>query len=150
MMFDVRKDFSAAVGIRRAERADVSRLIEIRASVRENRLDDPGAAARRDYERFIDGPGLFVWVEDGAIGGFSGADPRDGGIWALFVAPEQEGRGVGRALLAVACARLRGAGVGVAWLTTDPGTRAERLYRRDGWICDGRLPTGELRFVKRL
>jgi hypothetical protein len=34
-------------------------------------------------------------------------------------------------------------------LTTAPGTRAERLYRRRGWQCEGSTGTGELRFSLR-
>ena len=42
--------------------------------------------------------------------GFSPGDPRDGSIWALFVDPADEGRGIGRALLALACDTVRVAG----------------------------------------
>ncbi|MCW0983794.1 GNAT family N-acetyltransferase [Agrobacterium sp. BT-220-3] len=65
--------------------------------------------------------------------GFSAADPRDGSIWALFVTPSFEKKGIGSSLLAEACACLRSSGVKRAWLTTDPGTRAEQFYRSAGW-----------------
>jgi ribosomal protein S18 acetylase RimI-like enzyme len=70
--------------------------------------------------------------EDGVIQGFAAGDPRDGSIFALFVDPAHEGRGIGRALLALACGTLRAAGFATATLSTEPGTRAERFYRTNG------------------
>jgi len=32
------------------------------------------------------------------------------------------------------------------WLSTEPGTRAQRFYSRAGWTDCGLLPSGELRF----
>lgn len=90
-------------------------------------------------------PGIFVWEEQEKIVGFSAADPRSGSIWALFVAPGFEGCGIGRQLLDEACRILREAGVRRAWLTTEPGTRAERFYRLAGW-ADAGMRGGELLF----
>lgn len=106
---------------------------EVRASVVENVLGDPSKVTDADYEWFVRNPGVSVWEERGEIVGFSAANPRDGNIWALFVVPDFEGNGIGSTLLAEACACLKAAGVGRAWLTTDPNTRAERFYRAAGW-----------------
>jgi GNAT superfamily N-acetyltransferase len=111
--------------------------VEIRANVLENRLSDPSRVTREDIRWFIANPGLWVWYEDGAVRGFSAADPRNGFIWALFVDAPYGGRGIGRALLAQACQTPRETGFTRIWLTTDPGTRAERLYRKDGWQLIG-------------
>ena len=135
--------------IRLATPADIPRIFEIRHGVRENRLTDPGAITEADAARFIDIGVLWVWEEaDGLVAGFSASDARDGSIWALLVAPGHEGKGVGRALLAKACDALRGAGHREAWLTTEPGTRAERHYRAAGWTASGYSPKGELIFRK--
>jgi len=130
--------------VRRATRADLRRIAEIRGAVRENVLIDPGSVTDADVLWFIDNPGIWLWDEDGAIHGFSAADPRNGSIWALFVDPGQEGRGIGRALLATACDALRDAGHAVAILNTGEGTRAERFYRAAGWREVGRSAKGEL------
>jgi len=111
--------------------------MEIRAGVRENRLRDPSRVKLEDIRWYVDNPGLFVWDEDGVIVGFSAADPRNGNIFALFVDEKYEKRGIGRALLARACDVLIEAKCPRIWLTTWPGTRAERFYRKAGWRVTG-------------
>src|SRR5215510_3304795 len=89
--------------IRSATRDDVPRIMEIRAGVRENRLRDPSRVTVEDVCWFVDNPGIFVWIEESKVVGFSAADPRNGSIWALFVEQAYEGRGIGRALFECAC-----------------------------------------------
>ena len=131
--------------IRKASRADIPRLKEIRDTVRENKLRDPSRVPIAHYEWFIDNPGIFIWEENGKIAGFSEADPRDGSICALFMDEAYEGRGIAQALFEHACDVLRAAGYSRRWLTTDPGTRAERFYREAGWRVTGSR-NGELVF----
>ena len=135
--------------IRRAIRDDVPRIMDIRAGVRENRLRDPSLVTVEDVCWYVDNPGLFVWVENSKIVGFSAADPRSGSIFALFVEEAYEGRGIGQALFQRAVEVLNDAGCLRMWLTTWPGTRAERFYRRAGWrvtgIKDGNLVFGKAR-----
>jgi GNAT superfamily N-acetyltransferase len=119
--------------IRRAHLEERPRITEIRLAVRENQLLDPSRVTDADYQWFSDNPGIWVWEEDGRILGFSAADTRDGSIWALFVDPGHDGRGIGRALLAKACAVLRQAGHRAATLGTEPGSRADGFYRQAGW-----------------
>jgi GNAT superfamily N-acetyltransferase len=99
-----------------------------------------------DYAWFEEHPGIWVWEEGGQILGFSAGDTRDGTIWALFVDPACERRGIGRALFEATCETLRRAGHRTAMLTTDPGTRAERFYRAAGWKAVGTSSRGELIF----
>lgn len=139
-----------AAGLRRAGPADLPRITAIRAAVRENRLTDPAAVTEADLDWFIGGGRTWVAEEAGEVMGFSAADTLDGSVWALFVAPGAEGRGLGRALLAAALGDLAAAGHGEARLSTDPGTRAERLYRALGWHETGRLANGEVALARRL
>jgi GNAT superfamily N-acetyltransferase len=111
--------------------------MEIRARVRENRLRDPSRVTVEDVCWFVDNPGIFIWQEDSKIVGFSAADPRNGSIFALFVEEAYEGRGIARALFERACNVLNEAGCPRMWLTTWPGTRAERFYRKAGWQVTG-------------
>ena len=126
--------------IRRARLDDRPRITEIRLAVRENRLTDPSRVTDADYLWFSENPGIWVWEEDGHILGFSAADTRDGTIWALFIDPGHEGRGIGRALLAKACDVLREAGHRIATLGTEPGSRADRFYRQAGWTALAHRP----------
>jgi len=123
--------------IRNATDADIPRIVEIRAAVRENRLRDPSRVTLADIQWFIANPGIFVWQEDGRIVGFAAADPRNGNIWALFMDQAYEGRGFARHLFRRACEVLENAGCQRMWLTTTPGTRAEKFYRKAGWTVAG-------------
>jgi GNAT superfamily N-acetyltransferase len=133
--------------IRNATRSDIPRIFAIRGAVRENRLRDPSRVTVEQICWFIDHPGLFVWEEEGKVVGFSAADPRNGNIVALFMDEDYEGRGIGRALFERACDVLSAAGCGRMWLTTWPGTRAERFYRKAGWRVSG-SEDGNLVFEK--
>jgi GNAT superfamily N-acetyltransferase len=123
--------------IRKATRDDIPRIMEIRAGVRENMLRDPSRVTVGDVAWYIDNPGIFVWVDDQRIVGFSAADPRNGNVFGLFVEEFYEGRGIGQALFERACDVLVEANCPRMWLTTWPGTRAERFYREAGWQVTG-------------
>ena len=71
-------------------------------------------------------------------------------MWALFVDPAYERRGVGRRLHDEMVAWLSSAGVPRISLTTDPDTRAERFYRAAGWRRVGDAPNGEVRYERDL
>jgi ribosomal protein S18 acetylase RimI-like enzyme len=136
--------------IRTATREDIPRLFEIRGAVRENRLGDPSRVTVALCEWLIENSAFWLWVEDGRTQGFSAADPRNGSIFGLFVDPAYEGRGIGRRLLPLACDTLRKAGYQSATLITEPATRAEKFYRRDGWIEIGRENDGQIIFRKEI
>lgn len=57
-------------------------------------------------------------------------------IAELFVDPEAQGKGIGKALLSAAVD-----GRPSAWLITLPDSPAAALYRAMGWRQAGRLPT---------
>ena len=124
--------------LRPALASDWPVISELRLSVRENRLNNPAAVTQAMYDEYIEEIGRG-WVAelDGRIEGFCIARD-DGYIWALFVRPGFEGRGLARALMAECTAWLVGLGVSRAELETGAGTRAEAFYRRGGWREVGR------------
>ena len=91
------------------------------------------------------------WVaeHDGRIVAFAIADGATSSIFALFVLPEYEDIGLGRALLGRAVQFLWDHGAELLWLTTAPGTRAARFYARAGWEQVAGEQYGELRFELR-
>ncbi len=118
----------------------------IRASVKENRLTSR-ALADADYLQAIDGDGRGWVVEaDGRMLGFAIANSGTGNIWALFVDPLHEGQGHGRRLHEAVVDWLWAQGSRQLWLTTEPGTRAQRFYESAGWRCTERADNGELRY----
>jgi len=88
------------------------------------------------------------WVGeiDGEIVAFSIANRDTSSIFALFVRPGYEGRGLGTRLLELAVEWLWSTGATSIWLTTAPRTRADGFYRRRGWTDTGMTPSGEVRF----
>ncbi|TXI76374.1 MAG: N-acetyltransferase [Flavobacteriales bacterium] len=131
------------LNIRAMRPADVPAAHVIRLAVRENRLSDPSLVMEKDYHDFL-ARDTMSWVceVDGVLAGFVMVDVEKRNLWALFVAPEQEGRGIGRALHDMMRAayferadRLR--------LTTEPRSRAERFYRSAGYTDRGMAPNGK-------
>ena len=133
--------------IRRCVPADIPRLKQIRGSVRENILS-PGRVSDADYAWFVAHGPVWVWDDGTSILGFSAGDPRNGSVWALFVHPDHEGRGIGRALLAQACASLEAAGHRSATLETKVGTRAAGYDLRQGWTAGDRDAAGNCGFSR--
>jgi GNAT superfamily N-acetyltransferase len=139
---------TSAAGVRKARVDDIAAMMELRLSVRENRLAHPDQVTPEDCRRYVERGAMWVWEEDGRILGISASNCETGWIWALFVRPGHEGRGIGRALFAVACEALLAAGFRRLSLSTDPDTRAARFYRAAGWQEVGRTQEGELVFER--
>jgi GNAT superfamily N-acetyltransferase len=91
------------------------------------------------------------WVveQDGEVVGFAIGNAVTGNIWALFVRPQHEGRGYGRQLHDAMVNWLWAAGVDRLWLTTEPGTRAQRFYEAAGWRLAGTSDRGDLQYELR-
>lgn len=143
--------------IRVAVPADIPAVFEVRTSVRENHLSLAELAALGITPQTLpamlagDGRG-WVAEEGGQVAAFAMADAAEACVFALFVRPGHEGRGLGRALLAEAERWLAARGCGQAWLLTegDPATRANGFYRHLGWHNEGLQPDGQNRYAKRL
>lgn len=132
--------------LRQAHREDIRDMHRVRISVRENRLT-LAVITEADYLPYLQDHGRGWVVETtGTVRGFAIGDARDGSVWALFVDPEHDRRGYGRQLHEALVSWLWAQGHARLWLTTDPGTRAERFYQAAGWQRAGATAGGELRF----
>lgn len=126
---------------------DVPEMMRVRFLVKENVLSNPALVTPDDCLRHITTDGFgFCWHEGGQLLGFSIANHIVGNVWALFVDPAHEGRGIGRALHNALLDKYFASHEGPIWLSTDPGTRADRMYAKAGWVPDAELWKGERRY----
>jgi GNAT superfamily N-acetyltransferase len=133
--------------LRLATVADIGAMHELRLSVVENRLSDPRRIGYEHYREMLQERGRgWVHEVEGTIAGFAVADQSRRNIWALFVAPGFQRRGVGRALHDAMVAWLFERSREPLWLNTERNTRAENFYATAGWRRTGVEVTGELRF----
>ena len=132
--------------LRAARASDIPAIQRVRASVKENRLVST-IITDEDVRTAIEDTGRgWIVEQEGEIVAFAIGNAITGNIWALFVHPEYEGRGYGRQLHDTMVDWLWAAGVGSLWLTTEPGTRAQRFYEAAGWRLTGPADRGELRY----
>jgi ribosomal protein S18 acetylase RimI-like enzyme len=144
--------------LRAARPGDVETLFAIRCSVAENHqsreeLAELGVTPDSVRAMLESDDYLSLLAEvAGRPVGFCMVQLSEGYVFALFVRPEAEGRGIGRALMERAEAGLRRAGVTEAWLTTggDPALRALGFYRHLGWRYGGRFDDGQVLLRKPL
>lgn len=135
------------VFIREAVEHDIPAMHVVRTSVKENVLSDPGLITPEAYRVYITERGKgWIWEESGTIAGFAVVDLKGHNVWALFVHPEFEGRGIGRRLHDVMLGWYFLQTREAIWLSTSPGTRAEQFYRMAGWKEMGAYGKGEVKF----
>lgn len=135
------------MNFREAQLPDIEQLQVIRNSVKENALSDPSRITYDDYSNYLFKRGKgWVCEVDHSIVGFSIVDNIDKNIWALFVHPSHEKKGIGRKLQALLLDWYFNQKEKNIWLSTAPNTRAEAFYRMAGWKETGRTDTGEIRF----
>jgi GNAT superfamily N-acetyltransferase len=136
------------MNFRRATTTDIASMHKIRVTVVENALSNPARITPQMYEDYLDQLGRgWVCEIDGRIVGFSFAAKADHSIWALFVFPEYEGRGIGKALLKLATDWLFEMGAQQIVLSTETDTRADRFYSAQGWVRGEMKDDVEVRFV---
>lgn len=139
--------------IRPASVTDVSAMFKVRASVGENtmtadELSAIGVTPEAIALAIESGPCAWVSTIDEEVVGFAMVGLDDACLFALFVLPEHEGRGIGTRLTQTCEAALferRHA----AWLETGAGSRAARLYRHIGWGSESDIGGGDIRLEKR-
>lgn len=131
---------SDAPRVRVATRDDIEAMHRVRLAVRENVLSRPELVTHAEYVAHLERRGRGWLAEiDGEVVGFAIGRADDGNVWALFVDPAHEGRGIGGALHDVLVAWMFAQGLARLWLTTGEDTRAAAFYRRRGWRDAGRV-----------
>jgi GNAT superfamily N-acetyltransferase len=134
--------------LRQAVAADVPGMHRVRMSVRENRLVST-VITEEDTRKAIEESGRGWVVEiDGQIVGFAIVNITNSNIWSLFVDPAYECRGYGRLMHDEMLEWSWSQGLKHLWLSTEPGTRAQRFYEKAGWKNVGPTEKGEVRFEK--
>jgi GNAT superfamily N-acetyltransferase len=126
---------------------DIPQIQIVRNSVKENVLSDPSVVTDKDCEEFLTLRGKgWVYEVDNTVIGFAIIDLKEKNIWALFVHPEYEGKGIGKKLQDIMLNWYFNQYDKTLWLGTAPGTRAENFYRRSAWKEVGIHGKGEIKF----
>lgn len=132
---------------RTAVKTDIPQIQVVRNAVKENRLSNPALVSDSDVENFITQRGKgWVCEMDNTIVGFAIADLQDNNIWALFIHPDHEGKGIGKKLHSLMLDWYFSQGKENVWLGTAPDTRAEKFYRNAGWKENGMHGSKEIKF----
>lgn len=133
--------------IRDAKVNDIPQIQRVRNAVEENQLSDPSLVTDSDVADYITRRGKgWVYVENMEIVAFAIVSVADRNVWALFVEPGYDKKGIGRQLHDRMMDWYFGQTADVIWLSTTPGTRAESFYRKSGWQETGLYGKGEIRF----
>ena len=127
--------------------SDISQIQIVRNSVNENQLSDPSYVTDDDcYDYLVNRGRGWVYEIESRVVAFAIGDLQEKSIWALFVEPDFEGLGIAQKLQLLLLHWYFGQSQETIWLTTSPETRAEKFYRKSGWIDKGMQHNGELRF----
>ncbi len=132
---------------REATIVDIPQIQMVRNAVKENTLSDPALVSDADCEEFmtVRGKGWVCEIEQQIVG-FAIADLQDDNIWALFLLPEFEHKGIGQTLQKLMLDWYFAQGKEKVWLGTAFNTRAENFYKKSGWSVVGMHGTKETKF----
>ena len=133
--------------IRLAHVADVAVMHRVRHRVRENRLAHPDRITEATYLPYIAAGSAWVAETDAGVVGFAAVDASARSGWALFIDPDAEGAGFGRAMHLRLLTWAQEQRLTQLTLSTEEGTRAARFYKRAGWVRAGTTPAGDALFA---
>ena len=132
---------------REATIADIDNYMLVRMAVKENVLNNPALVTKEDNIAYLtrDGKGWVCEIDDQIVG-FSIVGLTQKNVWALFVHPEFEGKGIGRKLHDVMMDWYFNQTQDKIWLGTEQRTKAETFYKKRGWIAVGMHGNTETKF----
>lgn len=127
-------------------------MFKVRASVGENTMTSDELSAigvTPDSIALAVSSAACSWVAtaEEEVVGFAMVDLDDACLFALFVMPQHEGRGIGTCLTQ-ACEQALFERHHSAWLETAKGSRAAGLYRHLGWGNEVEIGGGDIRLEK--
>lgn len=133
--------------IREAKIEDIKQIQIVRNSVIENTLSDPNLVTDADCAEYITvrGKGWVCEIENRIIG-FAIVDMKENNIWALFLDPKFERKGIGQQLHNTMLDWYFTQTKNKVWLGTAFKTRAENFYRKAGWTEVGTHGSKEIKF----
>ncbi len=126
---------------------DIDKYMVVRMAVKENVLNNPALVPRQDNVDYLTkyGKGWVCEIE-GQIVGFSIVGLVQRNVWALFVMPAFEGKGIGGKLHDIMIEWYFSQTGETIWLGTAHGTKAATFYKKRGWIENGTHGTNEIKF----
>ncbi len=132
---------------REAGVTDIPQIQVVRNSVKENTLSNPTLVTDKDCENYLlhRGKGWVCEIDDRIVG-FAIVDLLDHNVWALFVQPGFDKKGIGKKLHDDMLDWYFSQTDSTIWLSTAPNTRAEKFYRKAGWKEVGMYGKGEVKF----
>ncbi len=134
------------MNFRQAIPEDIPQIQIVRNSVKENQLSNPNLIPDELVEEFITKRGKgFVCEIDDKIVGFSIVNFVENNVWALFLLPEFEGKGIGKKLHQLMLDEYFSKTKETIWLSTEANSRAETFYKKQGWKNVG-LHGNEVKF----
>ena len=133
--------------IREATIDDIDNYMIVRMAVKENVLNNPALVPKEDNIDYLTkyGKGWVCEIENKIVG-FSIVGLVQRNVWALFVHPEFEGKGIGKKLHNVMIDWYFEQTKEKIWLGTEFNTKAEQFYRKAGWIEVGKNGKDEIKF----
>jgi GNAT superfamily N-acetyltransferase len=135
------------MSLREATVDDIPQIQVVRNAVNENTLSNPNLVTDKDCEEYITIRGKGWVCELGnQIVGFAIVDLTENNIWALFLYPSHEGKGLGQLLHKTMLDWYFNQTMHTVWLGTEFNTRAERFYRKAGWKEVGKHGASEIKF----
>jgi GNAT superfamily N-acetyltransferase len=132
---------------REAQQTDIRQIQIVRNAVTENTLSNPDLVTDADCYIFLFERGKgWVCEIDRQIVGFAIADLKEHNIWALFVQPNHDKKGIGKLLHNLMLTWYFSQTTATVWLGTATNTRAEEFYKRMGWEPAGMHGIKEVKF----
>ena len=132
---------------REASVDDIDNYMLVRMAVKENVLNNPALVPREDNIAYLTqhGKGWVCEIEKNIVG-FSIVGLVQRNVWALFVLPEHEGKGIGTKLHDLMINWYFSQTKEKIWLGTEQKTRAETFYKKRGWKEVGIHGSDETKF----